>query len=68
MLIVFFLVFTLASVLIPSPMFPGSLLDSVIGSAFNDYARYFSAICNGAFYGVILWVAFVTLSKRLFEN
>ncbi|MGC9345485.1 MAG: hypothetical protein ACP5ER_01655 [Candidatus Bathyarchaeales archaeon] len=69
-LIVFFLLFALASLLIPSPMFPGNFFCTLIGDAISEYAEYseyLSAIFNGVFYGIILWLVFVVISKRLEE-
>jgi hypothetical protein len=64
-LVVFFLVFTFASLLIPSPMFPGSTLSTFLGAALSEYSAYISAVLNGVFYGVILWVIFAAVSRRL---
>ena len=64
-LIAFFLLFASASLLIPSPMFPGNFFCTLIGEAISEYAGYLSAIFNGVFYGVILWSIFVVISKRL---
>jgi len=64
-LIVFFSLFTAASLLIPSPMFPGNLFCTLIGEIMSDYARFLSAVFNGVFYGVILWLVFVVISRRL---
>ena len=64
-LVAFFFLFTSASLLIPSPMFPGNFFCTLIGEAISEYARYLSAIFNGVFYGVILWLVFVVISKRL---
>jgi len=67
-LIAFFLLFVLASLLIPSPMFPGSFLCTLIGGATSEYAAFLSAVFNGVFYGVVLWLVFVVISKRLEEE
>jgi len=64
-LLVFFSTFTVASLLIPSPMFPGSLLLALVGGALSVYAQYISAVLNGVVYGVVLWIVFVALSRRL---
>jgi len=66
-LAVFFSFFLFASLLIPSPMFPGSLLSIIIGGTLSRYSSYFSALFNGVFYGLILWATFVAISRRL-EN
>jgi hypothetical protein len=64
-LAVFFLMFTVASLLIPCPMFPGSFLCLSIGSVISEYVGYLSALFNGVFYGVVLWLVFVAINRRL---
>jgi hypothetical protein len=64
-LLVFFSLFTSASLLIPSPMFPGSVLCTWVGAGKSEYAGYLGAILNGIFYGAILWLVFVMISKRI---
>jgi hypothetical protein len=47
-------------------MFPGNFFCILIGEdAIREYSRYFSAIFNGAFYGVIFWLFFSVISRRL---
>lgn len=64
-LIVFFLIFTVASLLIPNPMFPGSLFCQWIGAPVVGFQDFLSALLNGVFYGMILWSVFVVISRRL---
>ncbi len=64
-LIVFFSIFLLASLLIPHPMFPGNLFCMLIGGIVRRYIGFFSAFFNGLFYGIILWMVFTILSKRI---
>lgn len=64
-LAVFFLMFTIACLLAPCPMFPGNFLCSSIGSAVSVYSLYVSAFVNGLFYGLILWLVFAGISRRL---
>lgn len=64
-LLVFFSMFTCASLLIPSPMFPGVLLYAMIEGIISGYGGLLSSIFNGVFYGTILWLVFVVISKRL---
>lgn len=64
-LVAFFFLFASASLLIPSPMFPGNFFCALIGETVSKYANYLSALFNGIFYGVILWLVFSTLSKKL---
>jgi len=61
----FFSLFTVASLLIPVPMFPGSWFCTLIGQAVRDYVGVLSAIFNGAFYGSILWLVFIGISRKL---
>jgi hypothetical protein len=67
-LVVFFSLFTSASLLIPSPMFPGNFFCTLIGGAISQYTEYLSAIFNGVFYGVALWLVFFIVSRRLGEQ
>ncbi len=64
-LVVFFSVFMFASLLIPSPMFPGNILCALIDGKIVQYSSYLSAVFNGIFYGAILWATFVAISRRL---
>jgi len=64
-LVVFFLMFTVASLLIPSPMFPGNFFWALFGQTASEYTEYLSAVFNGLFYGVILWIVFTVISRRL---
>jgi hypothetical protein len=64
-LIAFFSLFTVASLLIPSPMFPGNFFCALIGQGTSQYVGSLSAVFNGIFYGVILWLVFIVLSRRL---
>jgi hypothetical protein len=61
------MLFTAASLMIPSPMFPGNVLCNLIGSSVNisQYASVVSALFNGILYSIVLWVIFVAVSRRL---
>jgi hypothetical protein len=67
-LLAFFSLFAIASILIPAPMFPGSWFCTLIGERIQEYVGVLSAVFNGAFYGVILWLMFVGIGKRLVEQ
>jgi len=67
-LIVFFLMFTFASLLIPTPMFPGNAFCMLIGEPVSQYVEYLSAVFNGVFYAIILWLVFVVISRKLEEE
>ena len=64
-LLVFFLLFTSASLLVPSPLFPGNAFCALIGENVSQYAGYLSALFNGIFYGGILWLIFLSVGKKL---
>jgi hypothetical protein len=65
--LVFFSLFAVASLLIPVPMFPGSWFCALIGPGTLDYVRILSAVFNGLFYGVISWIIFIGVSRKLVE-
>jgi hypothetical protein len=67
MIIAFFSIFAAASLLIPTPMFPGSWFCAVIGQGIQEYVGVLSAVFNGLFYGVILWLFFIGISRKLEE-
>jgi hypothetical protein len=67
-LIVFFSLFTSASLIISSPLFPGNVLCALIGSAISQYTNYLSAVFNGLFYGAILWLVFMVISRKFEEQ
>ena len=62
-LIMFFILFASASLLIPSPMFPGNFFSGLI--AVGESAEFLSAVFNGVFYGGILWSVFLAISNKL---
>jgi hypothetical protein len=66
-LLAFFSLIAVASLLIPVPMFPGNWFCSLLGPAVLDYVSVLSAVFNGAFYGVILGLMFVGLGRKLTE-
>ncbi len=67
-LVAFFSLFTAASLLIPYPMFPGDFFCAYIGEAIEGYTHYLSSIFNGVFYGGILWLIFIGISRKLEEE
>lgn len=66
-LLSFFSLFTAASLLIPTPMFPGTWFCKLIGERIINYVDALSAVFNGAFYGIILWLMFIGISRKLAE-
>jgi len=57
--VAFFLLFTCASIAVPVPMFPGSLVQVWLGVPF------ISAIVNGLTYGFITWIIFFFVNRRM---
>jgi len=64
-LVVFFVIFTFASLLMANPMFPGSFFHIILGESLREYSEFVEAMVNGVFYGMIFWLVFVGISKRL---
>jgi hypothetical protein len=64
-LVAFFLIFTSASLLIPSPIFPGNVLCAFLGGEVSQFNGVVGAFLNGVFYGVVVWLVFVGISRRL---
>jgi len=64
----FFMTFTFASILIPSPMFPGSILCATLGDVASRFSGLLNALANGIFYGAILWMFFVAISRGFEEK
>lgn len=68
--LVFFIFFTSATLAVPVPFFPGSILHSVfrsLGIPVSFYTMFFEAMANGLLYGFIVWIAFVLVSRKLEE-
>jgi len=68
--LVFFIFFTSATLAVPIPLFPGSILHSVfssLGIPISFYTPLFEAVANGLLYGFIVWMAFVLVSRKLEE-
>ena len=66
----FFIFFTLATLAVPIPLFPGNMVHSVfssLGIPVSLYSSLFNAVANGILYGFIVWMIYVLVSKRLEE-
>jgi len=61
----FFLLFTSASIAVPIPLFPGSMIPSLLGIPTSDYVPYLEAVINGLTYGFIIWIVFFMVDKRI---
>jgi hypothetical protein len=63
--IVFFAFFTLATIVVPVPMFPGNMIYKWFEMLSTSYAFYISAVINGVTYGLVAWIVYVLASKRI---
>ncbi|MGD8544294.1 MAG: hypothetical protein PVG48_04170 [Candidatus Bathyarchaeota archaeon] len=63
--IVFFAFFTLTTIVVPVPMFPGNMIYTWFGIPVTPYAFYVSAILNGITYGLVAWIVYVLASKKI---
>lgn len=66
----FFIFFTLATLAVPIPLFPGSMVHpmfSSLGIPVPFYTPLLDAVANGILYGFVVWIIFVLVSKRLEE-
>ena len=63
--VVFFLIFTSAMFLIPTPMFPGDTLLALTDIVSSEYTAYLGALINGVIYGLIAWAIFMFAMKKI---
>lgn len=63
--IAFFLVFTAASIAVPVSIFPGNLVTSFFHIPYIEYIIYIEAITNGIAYGLVIWLIFFLIIKKL---
>lgn len=64
----FFILFTLASLAVPVPLFPGNMVPAWFGVTSTTYESLFSAVVNGITYGLIVWLVFVLATRKLDES
>lgn len=64
----FFILFTLASMAVPVPLFPGSVIHALFGLTLDSYAPLISAIANGITYGLVVWLVFFLATRKLDES
>jgi len=65
--IIFFAIFTTASILLPVQFFPGSLLENLTIIP-QEYKQYVSAIANGLIYSTIIWLISLAINKKIKEE
>ncbi|MCL6579960.1 MAG: hypothetical protein K6T73_11400 [Candidatus Bathyarchaeota archaeon] len=61
----FFLLFTLASLAVPIPLFPGNVIVTLLSTQNNQYILLLNALANGLTYGFIIWLIFYIGNKKL---
>jgi uncharacterized oligopeptide transporter (OPT) family protein len=62
----FFLLFTTAVYLIPTPMFPGDVILNLTNATLTvPQATFLSALINGITYGLIAWAVFVVAMRKI---
>src|SRR5271157_1665901 len=64
-IILFFLMFTTASILAPFPMFPGNFLCTKLGPTVAEYALHAGAADEALFYGGVVRLVVGDLSRKL---
>lgn len=65
--IIFFALFTTASILLPVPFPPGNLIYAWLGLP-EEYENYVSALINGLAYSTIIWSIFFVVNKKIAEE
>jgi len=65
--IVFFALFTTASILPPVQIFPGSAIEGYFSIPI-EYRSYVSAVINGLIYGAAIWLIFLVIGKKITEE
>lgn len=65
--VAFFLLFTLATLAVPVPLFPGSMIHAVFGIP-DINPPFISAITNGVTYGLFVWLVFFLATRNLDES
>jgi len=66
--LVFFGLFTLASLAVPVPLFPGNMVHVWVDLPSTDFVSFVSAATNGVTYGLVVWLVFVLATRKLDES
>lgn len=64
----FFALFTVASVAVPVPLFPGDMMQVWFRLPSTTYQPIISAVTNGIMYGLVVWLVFVLATRNLDES
>ena len=63
--VTFFLIFTVASIAVPIPLFPGNMITALPEMPTFEYITYIQALANGLTYGFITWAVFFLVVRKL---
>jgi mannitol-specific phosphotransferase system IIBC component len=63
--IAFFILFSVASLAVPAPMFPGNMVTVWFKLPSTTYQTVISAVTNGVIYGMIVWLVFVLATRNI---
>jgi hypothetical protein len=63
--VAFFLLFTSASIAVPIPLFPGNMIPTLLRIPSSEYMPYLEALTNGLAYGLISWIVFLLLVRKI---
>ncbi|HDQ06466.1 MAG TPA: hypothetical protein ENN36_07080 [Candidatus Bathyarchaeota archaeon] len=66
--VAFFLLFTSASIAVPIPLFPGNVIPTLLRIPPSEYIPYLEALTNGVTYGLISWIIFLLLVKKIEQS
>lgn len=64
----FFALFTLASLAVPVPLFPGNVVSIWFGLSSATSVSLISAVVNGVVYGLVVWLVFVLATRKMDES
>ena len=63
--VVFFVLFTTASIAVPIPLFPGNAVQAWLKTAIQEYSIYMGAVANGLLYGFLMWTVLFLIDRRI---
>jgi hypothetical protein len=61
----FFIVFTLASIAVPIPLFPGNMISPILIPQLLTYKIYIEALTNGIAFSFLSYLVFFLVDKKL---
>jgi len=63
----FFVLFTVASLAVPVPLFPGNMIPTWFSLPSDSLALLVSAMANGLMYGLLIWGVYVLATWKMDE-